>query len=194
MGIFGSGKKDMAGSKPFGRGRYAPPCGATLELKSFGTKVSQDPDTEGDTLLLAEFGVVDYKGVKYNSFNAEDKTEKNPTGELTSEGMYSNGDTMSEVINTDDKKYGMVNSKELCIAVKHAYECQRNGKDSKTYSIQQAEKDLTNDEANAWIDDPEKNKELIGLLFKLEAWNVQRTNSQTKKPDNFTAKKYQSAV
>lgn len=193
MGIFGSGKKDMAGSKPFGRGRFAPPCAATLELKSFGTKQSQDPDTENDTLLITEFGVVDYKGVKYISFNAEDKTPQNPTGELNSEGMYNTGDTMSDVVNTDDKKYGMVNSKEMCIAIKHAYERQRKNRGPE-YTIQMAEKELTNEEANGWIDDPEKNKELIGLLFKLEAWNVQRTNSQTKKPDNFTAKKYQSAV
>ena len=102
-------------------------------------------------------------------------------------GAYRPGESISEIVDTDDAQYGMANSKELCAAVKHAYERQRNNREG--YSIDEAMRELSNDEANGWVLDPSKNKELIGLAFTMEAWNVVRTNSQTKKPDDFTAKK-----
>lgn len=182
-GIFGE-NKNMAGATPFGRGRYAVPGKYMLELRAFSTKESQDPSTKGNQLLIAEFSVMSFEPTTYESY-LDGKTK-------STERVFKVGDTLSEVVDTDDRKYGLVNSKELCAAVKHAVEIQRNNRAD--YSVDAAMAELSNDEANGWVTDPDKNKNLIGLVFKLEAWNVSRTNSQTKKPDDFTAKRLSSGV
>ncbi len=182
-GIFG-GSKDLAGTKLFGRGRFACPGNFDLDLKSLGIKPGQNPKkNKNHALLIAEFSVVAFEPTTFVSFL--DGTTKNTVGK------YNVGDTLSVSIDTDDEMYGLQDSKELLVAVKHAYE--RQIKEREGYTIEQAAIDMTNAEANAFVGDPEINKKVVGLSFKLEAWNVQRTNSQTKKPDDFTATKYRGA-
>ncbi len=189
-GIFGA-NKDLAGTKLYGKGRFACPAHFDLELKMLGVKESQDPKKQKGgsgsggkhVLLIGEFSVVVFDPTSFVSFL--DGSTKSTAGK------FAVGDTLSESIDTDESMYGLQDSKELLVAVKHAYERQIKGRGD--YTLEQATIDMTNEEANSFVSDPAINRQLVGLAFKLEAWNVRRTNSQTGKPDDFTAKKYSGA-
>jgi len=141
--------KGFRDAVPFGRGRYFVPGYYQCTVKQITAKTSQK---DGKLLVIFELLVTKFTGRQYVSFVTG--------GSIDTEGAFSEGDTVSYVIDLGNVKYGQRNLKEIAAAILAS----QNG--------------VSLTEAMATCDDDDiinltaPEQPATGVTIQIDAWNV----------------------